>query len=1166
MDDDDADCSHTADYWSVYYQLFVNDSQAALVRAQAKKLCLLSTSMGKWNDGAYGKVIRFCDEGTLDLVRELWSLYSTERSRKQRFRFEKSFKEEIRKIKKSRDQMYSTSTTPIHTSSLRSAAPASLGGAVNDLNELGNEFWEDGSLVQGKCASSKQIRANPLFTSPDPAAKLHYGIDSLAGFHLATAYVPLITDKSQSDPSQGGSSKARVVTAARAEFDAWMNSFRRRVDAGITLRFFVGDAIAFAHTLQCQRVKGQANFAHWYRAREGFDPLILDGPDYGPHGSAPLSFTVIDTSNLADHIGAINVLVATSPLLANSMSATLYTESLVKQAKTHKEYAESMLCGDLTTMSTLLGLVPVDYWTNTSPISPVNEVLPGSASWSSEEGATQSFIRLAWKRPPTHNTGHSSPPLLQTLHFDALGLARVLYRAYVQMFETERLDWQLSNIGLIGVRRMRFPTYHRVSFAALLKFVKTRVAVDWEVVTELLFLKISENNSNIMGGHYMQELMLYCQLFEVRTESVFQVHSLVQEAVNRFPPNVLFGDLRDWRNLPEWLCVTLRVPRARLSVFTESEFSGVGAHPVHCLIERSDALRIGGWKNIFAAVQVGFGQISTSGTRYTDSFKICVCEDRNGWHGSSSLVVSFRAPTWMLMDLDDAQVAFGLSSTTFTDLRFMERLGLMMTIFEANLSDKDHVFFSKDLPKQTGVTCVPGLANTDLACPEDVNPGATTTLKAEVDVQEARISALTTRLEMLSPEFKCQLSSGNPVRCSPFPLNFNFTLAIPSVPLLKADFPTPASLSGLKMRIARKSSWIEVVAPVAAKVAARTTIQDQPCAYPVHQNASGGSAPPLVWYLPYVDLSVLPRIDTSRPGSLGWFAPQVGSMLSARDHAALGSSTPRLAFKRSLLTILLRAAGPASSTSGRPSSVFALVTGVEKNNNNNNNNNTMTQKIILVVLVSDVRLDLANRTVLLDAAVLVPHDGLSLPPAALSWLGAAQEDGGGCRIRISDAEAQAWKALLPAFVERCRTWEHRAGCEYAGAERVVPLSVRRGEACLCRCGSGVLPEGFFPARVAGDRTGPGWESIKKELVRAALSPCFFCPLVDDLPGPIFGGGGDGAVRVSNIVGECRACGRTLRERGEKLSFCAACQSVEYCSRKCQVTDWSRHKVECNQQE
>ena len=61
--------------------------------------------------------------------------------------------------------------------------------------------------------------------------------------------------------------------------------------------------------------------------------------DYASNGNAPIQFNVIDTSNLLDHVGAINLLVAASPLLESSTCATLYTEALVKKQEDLKALA-----------------------------------------------------------------------------------------------------------------------------------------------------------------------------------------------------------------------------------------------------------------------------------------------------------------------------------------------------------------------------------------------------------------------------------------------------------------------------------------------------------------------------------------------------------------------------------------------------------------------------------------------------------------------------------------------------------------------------------------------------------------------------------------------------------------------------------------------------------
>ncbi len=102
-----------------------------------------------------------------------------------------------------------------------------------------------------------------------------------------------------------------------------------------------------------QRVdRSQSN---WYRDQYHLEALILDGEDYASNGNAPLLFNVIDTSNLLDHFGAINILVAASPLLENSISATLYTGALVKKQEDLKalvapRYSSIVFCSLLATI------------------------------------------------------------------------------------------------------------------------------------------------------------------------------------------------------------------------------------------------------------------------------------------------------------------------------------------------------------------------------------------------------------------------------------------------------------------------------------------------------------------------------------------------------------------------------------------------------------------------------------------------------------------------------------------------------------------------------------------------------------------------------------------------------------------------------------------------
>lgn len=52
------------------------------------------------------------------------------------------------------------------------------------------------------------------------------------------------------------------------------------------------------------------------------------------------------------------------------------------------------------------------------------------------------------------------------------------------------------------------------------------------------------------------------------------------------------------------------------------------------------------------------------------------------------------------------------------------------------------------------------------------------------------------------------------------------------------------------------------------------------------------------------------------------------------------------------------------------------------------------------------------------------------------------------------------------------------------------------------------------------------------------------------------------VKSVSKVNLCRNRNCCRLEKRRKLLYCAACNTVNYCSRECQVEDWPRHKKSC----
>ena len=197
-----------------------------------------------------------------------------------------------------------------------------------------------------------------------------------------------------------------------------------------------------------------------------------------------------------------------------------------------------------------------------------------------------------------------------------------------------------------------------------------------------------------------------------------------------------------------------------------------------------------------------------------------------------------------------------------------------------------------------------------------------------------------------------------------------------------------------------------------------------------------------------------------------------------------------------------------------------------------------------VIFVTALRLDLASHGFVVDAQVLTLSEHMVHKVG--DTLTAIHRE-----VRLIEfhgEEAAAWKQLLPAFAERCRTWKHGKNCEYL-AKRKIPLSLEYDEDPLCSCGKGkdVAPE---------FRKEAAWKSALPYVTRIAIGPLYGVPYAENVGGFL---AGLAVAKPSEPERRCRKCGGLGKP---KLLFCGACKGVSYCSADCQKADWKTHKVTC----
>ncbi|KAI0533972.1 hypothetical protein GGR58DRAFT_520809 [Xylaria digitata] len=1102
--------------WDIYYHMSIDQKALDLIRTQAKKLYDLSATMQTWQQSKYGSRISFCDSITLFIVRKVWSFYAANTSESlMESHMENALKRAKHLIGNSDSEKRATGI------SFRSAGPAQH-LLADDMNTLHRNYWKYGKIEPNADASTAADHHNPTFLVGDDTVDIHYGANPLLGFHLASVYGPLSSNEPLSAKLKDLSQIEKIVATARDEFYQWMASYREHLSY-TKVRFFNGDAVAFAHTLRHKRVT-TLNTAHWYRDRSGLQPLILDGPDYALN-TAPLEFNIIDTSNLCDHMGALTLLTATSFLLRHESSSVLFTEVLAKHHDTYEEVLDNLLCGNVPTLTTLLGLSPVDYWTNTSSVSVGDEILLHKSAEDTGKRIGQMFLRTSWKRPVSMTPSLGSCSQSPCIRFDAAQLSRLLDRVYAQMFD-EDLSNVFSSMSITRARKASLVWYNRASFASFLRLVKTRVICDWDEAIRSLLERIITRPNVPMATNYGQELVTYFHILGIYSTKLFQNwHSRRQDPALSSSPMPPAGgkwrDLRDWENMPPVVCVTLRIPRNKLEVITNVDSMKLATPVVYCVVQSVGSNKTSA-RNVFYACQLAFGNISTRGERSSDSFEVLVEEDEAGWVGSSPLIAVFYVPALcLLVQPRETTVAFAIRNTPATSPIFTEKLGPEMKVYQTVLADSAAVYVTRHAPHTTRYPVVIGAAPATPAGP--VIMGAVSSLTAGVDQETGSIVTFTTRVDVSYDNRKQALRNQCQVQtsaASPFEIAIQLGQTTPII----VPFPVYISKDHRNLRVARRSSWVEVTVQVADCTDWMKYAQYM---YPVHLQ----DGKPINLNMPYLQLAKCPVIDKGQKDKLVWYTDHVSMELSARERVLRDFKklprTPgeslRIDLKETLLCLFVQPIDPGSPIS----TVYGIHDAVQN-----------LPKIM--ILVHSLRMNPSDRSVVLDCAVipLYPPNSVEIRNFLFKYIVGTKNN----TISANDEEIELWRQVLPAYVERCRTWAHRADCEYARAGK-VPLTTEDSKQFLCSCGNGQFPPDY-------KIDAPDWDKVKKYAVRAAISPAFWAPFVD-------------SVYLEPDGKGCPVCGHTTRADGGPLLSCSGCMKTKYCSRNCQVAHWRMHKAVCN---
>ena len=1097
-----------------------------------------------WNNTKHGRCFRFCDQASLDKVRQVWMCWvgDEEESKKQENRFDENMNDILRTKKAELGE-------GMVLTAYRSAAPLGF-QVLGEASELHKHFWKHGTTDQSAEMISKARRINPMFFAMlNTTSKIHYGTDPILGFHLATAFAPCSTQPCQPSESSTSVKNSKVLAAAKAEFSAWCSAFRLASRDACMIRSFVGDAISFSLTLGGLSSDTNTFPLKQYNGNWFFQPLELDG-EYLSQSFTPTSFDIIDTSNLMDHVGLLNLLICTAPLLKAGLSSTLYTEMLVYQGHDLSETFKGLLCGPLSTVPTLLGLYPPEYWTNASATAAMDEGVLATverAILRSTRDQGQLRSRVSWKLS-SHLVDKNVEEI--SLRSEASDLAQVLHEIYVNMFPNENIRHLFQNLDIQKIKSSSTIHYHRATFAALLRCVKSNIEADWTKLMRHLLDLIEAGSNLLLGRNYIQELYLHLHLF-----GLYSVETLMP-AFTKFWHAPRLSATDRWKVKPSAVCVTMVVPRAQIDMILRIPVKKLGTPCLSCTIQSSERAPQGTWHNIFAALQVGFGRIVPQGLPHNDSFNISVVADFDGWNGTSSLIVSFLVPTWILMlEPTEARISMDIQSTPLSTSTFSSLLGPNLMIFQTTLGDTERIFISKCRPHQVDTESFSprqdSIACSHSATMDDLKRQTT----LDFGGQAKAIVGLRCRVEFVSTKAKTSLMNGAAVELiqrTPMILELNIGKGV-----LKCDLrsPIPVSASRSVVRVARKLAYIELVCPAVDQLQRHAMSLHM---FPTSmQTIPGKGKIPISWNMPRIDLDRAPDLDLTRTTEMQWLTTHTSLMFSTRESqireanisktndSALTKDV-RVDFKDGLFSMFMHFSG----LQGQKARTFALYKSGRGGAH-------------ILVFVSALRLDLARHTAVLDAAVLPLTDAMvreKKTSRALSALHAREKV---CTINVTDIELQLWKQSLPSFAERCRTWTHSpSSCEYLlGADIPARSSLEDGHTPLCSCGCGHLPSSYLR-----HSNGPDFDDVlRRYATRVAISPCFAVPYVENcFDRNLKPAQGAQEMSRDNVDSSaCDACG--MRRADEKPLLCGGCRSARYCSKACQRTAWKTHKISCKRE-
>jgi hypothetical protein len=450
-----------------------------------------------WTRSNFGEILLMVNKETLKALRQCWLQYfnpkKSDKENRLKFHVAAAKSDKVKVETNENNVAVSNLMTVFGPFASQSAAVATVHGTLR-------------CEIDCQCQNNPQTEfLNPLFAYSFGSGKefsIRAYTNFMMGFHLAASIglLELYTDPTQDELGM-------VKQGTIGQFQAWLRSFRRFTKTSrLRLRFFVGEPIPFCYALGQLRTGVLSNILASYVQPWSGKPLVLDGAQYVGTPTAPLSFNVVDASDLVDTVGALNLLVSVIPVLEESPWTTLHTDvsffPITEEKETETALLSRLLLADPRTVCTLLGLAPLTLLTGITT--------HGYHHQQAHHDFTHKYChRITWKFV---SSGDISSNVRVSCVPKDLGI--LLKEIYFEMYPHQKGSDPFELRPLISPepgfgRECNPPHYTQSGIAAFLAFLKPRIMVDWEqTMAHFLGSINAEDDFYVVPAQHMQDTCL----------------------------------------------------------------------------------------------------------------------------------------------------------------------------------------------------------------------------------------------------------------------------------------------------------------------------------------------------------------------------------------------------------------------------------------------------------------------------------------------------------------------------------------------------------------------------------------------------------------------------------------------------------------------------------